>query len=155
MKYIKKYEFYWDKHLPEVILEELVPVEKLHSEFDDYGLSCNPTENNMNDIEYAKDNLSIIVTYTSKAFQAEFSKKLSDDLQKICNNIGADDFDFTATFQVTFYFDSDKHPELIEESINESRKECEHCGEEFSVEDVHFTKTHKKRNKTRKVRNEK
>lgn len=108
----ESYPFFSYEDFPEKNLEDLVPKSKLIEEFEKFGLSCDEKANWQNEIQYI-DNLEIKCVFTSNYYAGEFSKAIINNLQTICNNIGADDFQFDNNFNVHFYFDEEKHPELI------------------------------------------
>ena len=114
MKHIKKFvtfklnEEFYNTPLPEVELETLIPESKIYEEFNKFGYDAF-------DVAYIQSisELLIIVSPKSKKLGGEFSKNFSDEMKEICENIGADDIDFSPTFQVRFIFDEEKHPELV------------------------------------------
>lgn len=99
-------EDYRIKLLPEMELEELVPEKKIFEEFEKFGYDAY-------DVVYSYDNLEISVSPKSYALDGGFGKHFSQEMEKVKEAIGADDFYFTATFQVIFKFFEDNHPELV------------------------------------------
>jgi hypothetical protein len=98
-------ESFFNKNLPDVDLSDFVTSDIIYKEFKEVGYDAF-------DVSYP-DNLTIVVSPKSYAYDGRFDKSFSEQMQKICDNIGADDFSLTHTFQVKFYFDEDKHPELV------------------------------------------
>ena len=94
-----------DKKLPEKNLEDIVPEKLIFDEFKKFGYDAF-------DVNYM-DNIKIVVSPKSYAKNGHFSNRFNQQMSEICDNIGADDFNYSSTFQVIFYFDEDKHPELI------------------------------------------
>lgn len=111
MSIIKKFnefinEEFFFFNLPDKELSELVPESKIYELFKKYGYDAF-------DVEYSSNNLEICVSPKSFKFKGEFSNEFSNEMKSICEEIGANDFDLSHSFQVTFYFDDEKHQELI------------------------------------------
>jgi hypothetical protein len=113
MKHINKFESFFSEKLPEVALEEFIPEERIYLEFEKFGYDAY----DVTYIQFSDKNdnveLSITVSPKSFAYDGRFSKNFSQEMQEICDNIGADDFEFSATFMVKFHFDGEKYPDLV------------------------------------------
>lgn len=104
MKHLKLYEeFDYDFELSSFISEDNVT-----DAFAKYGLACD-NESYLTSIEIDDINLSISCMYSSYALDGKMPKNISQILDKICEELGADDWEF-GTFHdtVIFSFDEDK-----------------------------------------------
>lgn len=112
MKYIKKFEnidYTFD-------IEKLITREKVYAAFEAHGLSCDPNKNKfLNNVKYSDEINSIICYFTSYSYDGRVLKNILDILQKICDEIDADDFDFTTKFgsyEVIFEYSDETLKEL-------------------------------------------
>jgi len=89
-----------------IALEDYIPEEKIYNEFEEYGYDAF-------DVNYIQSMFEITIVVSPKSYAGEFSKDFSQQMQKICDNIGADRFTFNSMLQINFHFNEDKHPYLV------------------------------------------
>lgn len=122
MKYIKKFE-----NINEVFdIEKIVPREKIYNVFYTHSLSCDPKHNKfLNYVEYMDEEYKIRCNFTALTYNGKTMSNILETLQKICYEIGSDDFTFGnynnyGSYLVTFEYSKEKLKEL--EVIADSNK---------------------------------
>jgi len=100
MKYLKLYE-----NFDEFRLENFISISKITKIFNKYGLACD-NESHFTEIDINNYELTIYCMYSSYDMDGKIPKNISNILNKICEELGADEWDFGNFYNtVVFSFD--------------------------------------------------